>query len=223
MMDTAKLMIYMTRESSEYKVLEVITRLAECEGVLQTFAMWTANLRRIPTLCVLFVILFLVYYEWFDVTALIAKNQAHRHKRKCALGTDKDHMCPSIIHEQAQLADKTGEGILEIMKQFKLKCVYIACPLWSLDVVDYISKYIPRDHIFVSGDIQFNKKIKKEFFSDYYLLSLVEQEICHRAVVFIRSHMSNWSAFVEDGRTLEGKVTCDIRDLPGMPPNIQTF
>ncbi|XP_077994016.1 uncharacterized protein LOC144447803 [Glandiceps talaboti] len=127
--------------------------------------------------------------------------------------------CQDILREASYFADITGSEIFNLMKKYKLKCLYVACPLWSLKIIDHLAKRIPRDHIFISANLTTGRTENQDYFDDYYYLALIEQEIVYRAQVFVSAGSSNWSNFVVLLRELTGRTTFNIRDLPGMPTN----
>ncbi|XP_070547053.1 uncharacterized protein [Ptychodera flava] len=133
-------------------------------------------------------------------------------------GTGESH-CETIKKEVRKMADLAVDGVLDLMEKENIECLYIACPLWSLEIVDIFSERLPRNQIYISQDLKVPPKYQT-FFEDYYTLSLVEQEIAHRAAVFVASGYSNWSDFVSEGRIAIGRPTFSIREIARIPDSV---
>ncbi|XP_070547084.1 uncharacterized protein [Ptychodera flava] len=137
----------------------------------------------------------------------------------CFFGRDKGIPCADLLKEIRKVAEQACDAIADLMKRENIKCIYVACPLWSLEIIDILSKRIPRKDIFISGDLDVPDKFKR-YFEDYYMLSLVDQEIAARAAIFISQGSSNWSDFVKELRDTSGRVTYNIRELAGIPADV---
>ncbi|XP_070546433.1 uncharacterized protein [Ptychodera flava] len=149
-------------------------------------------------------------YHWRNKTAEMACFFGHeRHENECAWRRK----------EIRKFAEISAEAVTDLMKSEQIECIYLACPLWALEMVDILSKRIPRASIFTSGDILGSKKYKT-LLDDYYKLSLVEQEICLRAAVFVASHDSSWSKFVVANREANGKTNYNIKTLVKLPHDL---
>ncbi|XP_070547215.1 uncharacterized protein [Ptychodera flava] len=103
----------------------------------------------------------------------------------CFFGRDKSKdRCESIVREVRKLAHRASDAVSELMEQEHIKCIYVACPLWSLEIVDILARRIPRNRIIVSKDLPIPES-DKAFVEDYYIMSLVEQEVAYRAAIFV--------------------------------------
>ncbi|XP_070546164.1 uncharacterized protein [Ptychodera flava] len=125
-------------------------------------------------------------------------------------GNEKE--CASRRKVIRRVAEVSAEAVTDLMKKEQIECIYLACPLWALEMVDILSKRIPRASIFTSGDILGSTKYQT-LLEDYYTLSLVEQEICMRAAIFVGTVHSNWSGMVKANRAVNGRTSHKIRDI----------
>ncbi|XP_070546234.1 uncharacterized protein [Ptychodera flava] len=149
-------------------------------------------------------------YHWRNKTAEII----------CFFGREsKEHKCASQRKVIRKFAEISAEAVTNLMKSEQIECIYLACPLWALEMVDILSKLIPRASIFTSGDILGSTKYQT-LLEDYYLLSLVEQEISMRAAVFVATTHSNWSSFVMANRVANGRTNYNIRSIVKLPEDI---
>ncbi|XP_070546681.1 uncharacterized protein [Ptychodera flava] len=141
-------------------------------------------------------------------------------EQPCYFGHEKyKGHCEAIRKEVLKLADFAVDAVLNLMKKENIECLYIACPLWSLEIVDIFSRRLPRNRIYISEDLKVPPKYQY-LFKDYYTLSLLEQEIAYRAAIFIAAGWSNWSDFVSEGRAATGRPTFNIRELAMIPENV---
>ncbi|XP_070547069.1 uncharacterized protein [Ptychodera flava] len=129
------------------------------------------------------------------------------------------NQCADLKPEIRRWAEVGAEALSNLMKKENIKCIYVACPLWSLEIVDVLSKWIQRDRIYISEDVVKMSK-HKTLLEDFYSLSLVEQEIAFRAAIFVAAGFSNWSDFVAEGREAIGRLTFDIRELANIPETV---
>ncbi|XP_070546235.1 uncharacterized protein [Ptychodera flava] len=149
-------------------------------------------------------------YHWRNQSAeMICFFGRERHENDCASQR-------KVIRKFAEIS---AEAVTNLMRKEQIECIYLACPLWALDMVDILSKRIPRASIFTSGDILGSPKYQT-LLEDYYTLSLVEQEISMRAAVFVATTHSNWSNFVTANRRTNGRSNYNIKDIVKLPDNI---
>ncbi|XP_070547094.1 uncharacterized protein [Ptychodera flava] len=145
-------------------------------------------------------------YHWRNMSA----------EMPCFFGREnKEVSCADRLKEIRKLAEIASDSVVDLVMKENVKCLYVACPLWSLEIVDILSKRMPRKDIIISGDLDVPDEYKP-YFEDYYFLALVEQEIAFHAAIFISAGKSNWSDFVKGRRESEGKVTYNIRELAGL-------
>ncbi|XP_077870435.1 uncharacterized protein LOC144364032 [Saccoglossus kowalevskii] len=123
--------------------------------------------------------------------------------------------CEAKKSEVLLMADKVAENIADIMQKKKIECVYVATLTWSQTIVEHLAKRIPRNKIYISDNITAGDDLSV-LRDDLYTMSLVEQEICFRAEIFIASCASHWSQFVMADRDGVGKTTDCTSELPGM-------
>ncbi|XP_002738797.1 uncharacterized protein LOC100378035 [Saccoglossus kowalevskii] len=94
--------------------------------------------------------------------------------------------CSQLLSSLSNGMDKFAKGLADIMNTHGVSCIYVAYLPYSQ--MSYISS---------SSDIT---KIKSQevtsLVEDDYMFSLLEQEICYRARVFVGSAWSNWANFV---------------------------
>ncbi|XP_070546646.1 uncharacterized protein [Ptychodera flava] len=149
-------------------------------------------------------------YHWRNMSA----------EMPCYFGKETErYKCADVLKETRKVAEIASDSVVDLLKKEHIKCLYVACPLWSLEIVDILSKRMPREDIIISGDLDVPDEYKL-YFEDYNLLSLVEQEIAYHAAIFISAGMSNWSDFVKERRDSEGKITFNIRELAGIPKDV---
>ncbi|XP_070546457.1 uncharacterized protein [Ptychodera flava] len=141
-------------------------------------------------------------YHWRNQSGEICFFGHERHENDCASQR-------KVIRKFAEIS---AEAVTNLMKSEQIECIYLACPLWALEMVDILSKRIPRASIFTSGDILGSPKYKT-LLKDYYTLSLVEQEISMRGAVFVATTHSSWSKFVMANRVANGRTNYDIKDM----------
>ncbi|XP_006820075.1 uncharacterized protein LOC102803071 [Saccoglossus kowalevskii] len=123
--------------------------------------------------------------------------------------------CANIQSELSKVTPNVTKAVVNLMKKEKLECLYVACPQWSMAIIDNLSDVIPREKIYTWKDLpNYNNN---DMLRDYYFSALVEQEICYRSKIFIAAGISNWSNFVKNERDIENKTTLNIKALPGIP------
>nr|XP_006824948.1 PREDICTED: uncharacterized protein LOC102804318 [Saccoglossus kowalevskii] len=118
--------------------------------------------------------------------------------------------------ELSRMIGNITKAVADLQKKNNLSCLYVACPEWSTSILDELSKFIPKEQIYHLKRLPVNADNRK-LLDDYYAASLIEQEICYRSRVFLAAGFSNWSNFVTKERDLEGKITFNIKELPGIP------
>ncbi|XP_077868610.1 uncharacterized protein LOC144359234 [Saccoglossus kowalevskii] len=109
-------------------------------------------------------------------------------------------------------------SVAAMMVRSNFTCIYVACPQWSLGIVDRLAMKIPRDRIHTLRDLERDPN-SIMFLDDYYLSSLVEQEICYRSDVFLAATFSTWSDYVRYERVSAGRPTYYVNELPGVSFN----
>ncbi|XP_070547062.1 uncharacterized protein [Ptychodera flava] len=138
----------------------------------------------------------------------------------CFFGREhRDDECATAKKVVRELADLAADAVSDLMKREHIKCIYVACPLWSLEIVDVLSERLPRKNIYISEDLYISPNYKP-LLDDYYTLSLVEQEIAYRAAIFVAAGYSNWSDFVSEGRKAIGRTNYNIRELAKIPDDV---
>ncbi|XP_006819465.2 uncharacterized protein LOC100374429 [Saccoglossus kowalevskii] len=86
------------------------------------------------------------------------------------------------------------QNITSEMKKYNLSCIFIAHPPFSKTIVEEFSKVIHPENVFDASKISLDMVAgRKDLLQDMFKLSLLEQELCTRAEVFIGSSDSSWS------------------------------
>ncbi|XP_070546956.1 uncharacterized protein [Ptychodera flava] len=132
---------------------------------------------------------------------------------------EKADLCTSSIREIREAAYIAVDAIVDLMARERINCIYVACPLWSMKIIDIFAERMPRQNIFNSLRLPDTGKFKR-YLQDYYFMSLIEQEIAYRAEIFISAGHSNWSQFVSEGRAVRERVTYNIHDLADFPESV---
>ncbi|XP_070573856.1 uncharacterized protein [Ptychodera flava] len=110
-----------------------------------------------------------------------------------------------------------AESVGQFMKNVSIDCVYVAVPPRRQEFVERLQNIEP--HVYTANFITSRLELQ-HLEDDNYVLSLVEQEVCENAQVFLRCGLSNWSEFVHIGRENLGKEVVYLRDIPGIPKEI---
>ncbi|XP_002742411.2 uncharacterized protein LOC100378301 [Saccoglossus kowalevskii] len=130
--------------------------------------------------------------------------------------------CDKLLPYISSASKKVVGGVKQIMIQHGLSCIYIAHPSYSSEIVTYMKEKIP--NVYTSQNIlAMNTPAVARLRRENYLLSLVEQEIVYRGVVFIASLTTNWSEFVADQRTVNHRETLFLHQIPGVPKQLYTL
>ncbi|XP_070564572.1 uncharacterized protein [Ptychodera flava] len=112
-----------------------------------------------------------------------------------------------------------AESVGQFMQNLGIDCVYVAVPPRRQEFVERLRNIVP--HVYTANFITSrDSKELQDLEDDNYVLSLVEQEVCMNAQVFLRCGLSNWSEFVQIGRDSLGKEVVYLRDIPGIPKEI---
>ncbi|XP_070546648.1 uncharacterized protein [Ptychodera flava] len=127
--------------------------------------------------------------------------------------------CKAIVEELNELSEMASAALYELMTRESIECIYVACPLWSKGITLILSKMIPMNHIITFQDIEISSEYTT-FIGDYYMLSLIEQEIAFRAQIFVSAGFSKWSQIVVEGREAIGRTSYNIRQLAKIPETV---
>ncbi|XP_070541287.1 uncharacterized protein [Ptychodera flava] len=138
-----------------------------------------------------------------------------------------DEICTdkSAVISSKSACQKKEEFLLKsastLPKAYDLQCIYVSQPpSIKRGIVKYLSPRIPKVYSSVDVIAMANKlSPKPSVFSDDYFLSLVEQEICEGAAIFISGKNSAWASFVRHNRekSPNAKPSVYLSDLPDMP------
>ncbi|XP_077986636.1 uncharacterized protein LOC144441003 [Glandiceps talaboti] len=111
-----------------------------------------------------------------------------------------------------QIATQLQKAVMNVPR---LRCVYIAQPPASWDFVSHLRAI--NLTVFTSDDV-LKRLGLNVLYEDNYVLSLVEQELASRAVMFIGSSGSSWTCFVRRERQLrDDKYSIFLSELLGFP------
>ncbi|XP_070564091.1 uncharacterized protein [Ptychodera flava] len=104
--------------------------------------------------------------------------------------------CRKFLSSLTKAGDKFASDVSDIMSIHNLSCIYVAYLPYSKEIIDMLSRRI--EDISTAADIleAADTSSVSAVLTDEYMFSLVEQEICYRAEVFIGSMWSNWANFV---------------------------
>ncbi|XP_077996472.1 uncharacterized protein LOC144449771 [Glandiceps talaboti] len=127
--------------------------------------------------------------------------------------------CPQTMPLLTNASDRTAEAVSQLMRRRDIYCVYVAAPPRHQAFIDRLKDKV--SHVYTADDIvSLDSKVLQHLKKDNYKLSLVEQEFCAKADIFLSCGRSNWSDFVRNRRDIHGKDTSYLRDLPGIPEEI---
>ncbi|XP_070575446.1 uncharacterized protein [Ptychodera flava] len=126
--------------------------------------------------------------------------------------------CNRLLTYISMASKKVVRGVEQIMEENNLSCVYVAHPSYSWEIVELMKAKIP--NVYTSEDILALDIPEVANLNENYLLSLVEQEIVYRGVIFIASLTTNWSEFVARERAAEGKKTLFLNEVPEVPKHL---
>ncbi|XP_077983440.1 uncharacterized protein LOC144438262 [Glandiceps talaboti] len=131
----------------------------------------------------------------------------------------RQERCDMLIPMISSIADMVTKIVTSYMTKYGLECLYVAHPLWSGEIVNHLALKVPRNKIYSSGMILNSEDSRLSLYkNDVYFLSLLEQEICSRASLFLGCGRSNWSSFVWKERMAEGKgQSYFLNQLPEVP------
>ncbi|XP_070573640.1 uncharacterized protein [Ptychodera flava] len=115
-----------------------------------------------------------------------------------------------------------AEAVGRFMKTRGIECVYVAAPPRRQEFIERLRDVVPC--VYTASFMTSRKSSDfRRLEDDNYILSLVEQEVCTGAEVFLSCGRSNWSDFVRVGRELVGSEVYYLGDLPGVPKEIYRF
>ncbi|XP_070541292.1 uncharacterized protein [Ptychodera flava] len=96
-------------------------------------------------------------------------------------------------------------------------CLYFSSPLQSQNILVFMAAEIPKVYTVTEILIKYVPADMKE---DDYFISLIEQEICSRAEIFITSSKSMWSDFVSEERRANLRASLMLHQLRGIPKDV---
>ncbi|XP_070576559.1 uncharacterized protein [Ptychodera flava] len=131
----------------------------------------------------------------------------------------KDGPC---AYEMSQLSQNVANIMVDIqmlMKQCKSTCLYVAYPIkYSSAVMDILRKGNLGRIVDQTTILEEDNPYLDTFKADPYMLSLLEQEICNQATLFIAWKSSAWSNFIRLQRSVTQGETINMEDLPSWKP-----
>ncbi|XP_070546658.1 uncharacterized protein [Ptychodera flava] len=140
----------------------------------------------------------------------------------CIFGMELyDGHCDIKVKRTREMSELARDAIIDLMKRANIGCIYVACPLWSMEIRDIFSERIARQKVITYLDLQVPTEYKT-FLEDFYMLSLVEQGIAFRADIFVGAGFSKWSDFVVEERSAFSRISYSIRDLVRIPADDKT-
>ncbi|XP_070573641.1 uncharacterized protein [Ptychodera flava] len=127
--------------------------------------------------------------------------------------------CAGDLLTLSNASQSIAEAVGVLAKDLGIDCVYIAAPPRRQAFVDSLRNTVPNVATAFDITAMTDKKLRR-LRKDNYKLSLVEQEVCAGAELFLSCGRSNWSDFVRIGRELVGRKVLYLRDLLGVPKEI---
>ncbi|XP_077863405.1 uncharacterized protein LOC144346737 [Saccoglossus kowalevskii] len=116
----------------------------------------------------------------------------------------------------SKIADSTAEGVKQFMTERNIRCVYVAFPPYSSEIIKKlkhanINKIVSREDITSKS---YPIKMRDEIRLDNYHVALLEQEICSRSSVFLTAK-STFSDIVKQHSRFENPplTTIPLRDI----------
>ncbi|XP_002741218.1 uncharacterized protein LOC100370034 [Saccoglossus kowalevskii] len=144
----------------------------------------------------------------------LAMHWRNRTGERCTYDFDARE-CVDLMKKVDESAEIISSAVKNIMNKYKLKCLYIAHPVHSDKIISYFSSSLLISNIYNTATLLHdNDPDVKVFKNSLYLLSLLEQEICFRADIFLGWSQSYWSQFVKLDRIGVGKDALFYNDLP---------
>ncbi|XP_070532237.1 uncharacterized protein [Ptychodera flava] len=104
------------------------------------------------------------------------------------------------------------------LKLTRIPCVYLAFPPHAKKMYDILRPHI--SHLYTKDDLIKTTPSIAAYKDDNYVISLVEQEIVKRALVFIGCQNSAWTQFVKSERTDLNRTTMYLRVFNDIPREV---
>ncbi|XP_070556693.1 uncharacterized protein [Ptychodera flava] len=146
----------------------------------------------------------------------LALHWRNRSGEWCMWG--KPHLCNftrlNLVSESPQLV----KAFLNFMKLKNISCVYLAFPPFAKRMHDILRPHIPQ--LYTKEDLIKTVPSIAAYKNDNFVISLVEQEIVKRAVIFIGCSHSAWTKFAMLERADMNRRTISLRAIKGMPEGV---
>ncbi|XP_070562287.1 uncharacterized protein [Ptychodera flava] len=160
-----------------------------------------------------------------DGKPYLAFHWRNKTGEQCDIGNRaawNDPRCAGAIENMRQYGgDKVAAAVYNVMRKYQISCLYISYVPYSEAIVTSFAKIVPSTRIYNAlKTFQSLPDNLSPLMKDDFMLSLLEQEVCYRAEVFIGVQYSNWSEFIFDERDADGAISYHLDQLPGVPEEI---
>nr|XP_006824954.1 PREDICTED: uncharacterized protein LOC102805113 [Saccoglossus kowalevskii] len=142
-------------------------------------------------------------------------------EKPCVFGSKQESYCQQLQAVMSELAKDASVAIRRFMDQRNIQCMYVAYPSWSKEIIDHLGRNIDRKKIYTADNITSNVRAS-QIKDDFYLFSLLEQEICSRSEVFLGAGLSLWSQFVAEERLANDKESYYTHQIMGISDQNKT-
>ncbi|XP_070554990.1 uncharacterized protein [Ptychodera flava] len=130
----------------------------------------------------------------------------------------RKHLCNftrlNLVSESPQLV----KAFQNFMKLKNISCVYLAFPPFAKRMYDILRPHIPQ--LYTKEDLIKTVPSIAAYKNDNFVISLVEQEIVKRAVIFIGCSQSAWTKFAKFERADMNRSTIYLTAIKHMPKEV---
>ncbi|XP_070558258.1 uncharacterized protein [Ptychodera flava] len=127
------------------------------------------------------------------------------------------------LKRMSRLSPEISDVIVDYMHSLNLSCLYLSHPPFPQQIAFDLRSRIPSQRIIGKVDI-IRFDVMAPYVNDTYTFSLIEQEICFRAKVYLPWFtFGSWSSNIHIERTAYGRPNIFLGKLPGMPQEARSF
>ncbi|XP_070557707.1 uncharacterized protein [Ptychodera flava] len=137
------------------------------------------------------------------------------------------NVCEGDMLEDVQtlikLSPNISDAIIDYMNDMNSTCIYVSHPPFEQQILVDLKSKLSVERIITQADVTRFAEMKS--YADHTnVISLIEQEICLRARVFLPWFTKDaWSSYVATERHAHGLPTKGLSDLPQMPKEALSF
>ncbi|XP_070559898.1 uncharacterized protein [Ptychodera flava] len=142
----------------------------------------------------------------------LAMHWRNKTSEWCEQNSQNRETCTSLKDKVVEVTEMIASTVANMMRDSKIKCVYVAYPTGSEEVIKFMNeKILARRRIMTQSDLSIRYPENME---EKEMKLLLEEEICLRAETFIGWPTSTWSQSVVDQRRQAGKESLFFNELP---------